>query len=301
MFRRNKLLSPEKRLQRFGKYELITPQLVKSKEPTRLVPLSIKRPEYVDGPTINLKHTHINTPDEIKGMEQAGRLAKQILSKAIQFCEPGKTTLELDEFVHDEIIASHAYPSPLLYNRFPRSCCTSINNVVCHGIPDDRPLRDGDIMNIDITVYLNGFHGDTSAMVQIGQVDDKGKLLCEHTKEAMDRAIEICKPGVQLKEIGQLIQKIADRHGYSVNPSFCGHGIGRYFHQPPYIIHSDNHFPGILQEGMTFTIEPIFCQGRPEFIKWPDDWTAVTSDGGRAAQYEHTILLLSDGPKILTL
>ncbi|KAG0076070.1 Methionine aminopeptidase 1D, chloroplastic/mitochondrial [Podila epicladia] len=183
---------------------------------------------------------------------------------------------------------------------FPKSVCTSVSNVIAHGIPDSRPLEDGDIINIDITVYLDGYHGDTSATFLVGNVDKAGKELVERTQESLDEAIAICKPGMPLNQIGKTIQKIADRYGYSVSEQFSGHGIGKEFHCLPLIYHHDNDEEGLMEKGMIFTIEPMFCQGTAIGVQWPDKWTVTTADGGRSAQFEHTILITDDGAERLT-
>ncbi|KAI8917581.1 peptidase M24, structural domain-containing protein [Powellomyces hirtus] len=333
------LLSPAARLTTFGQYELILPppesltgQVLR--QTRNEVPETIQRPEYdaKGHPLVFLHRPHLKTPEEITGMRASCALAKQMLDFAIGCAVPGVTTSEIDCLgvcnsgssastgadsvpsiqcnshlikpccpeVHEKIIQSGAYPSPLGYLGFPKSICTSINNVICHGIPDARSLKDGDIVNIDITVYLNGFHGDTSATVLIGDVDEKGKKLVLATKEAMEKAISICKPGVPLNEIGRLISEYAESSGFTTCPDFSGHGIGRQFHEPPMIYHFRNSDSGVMEENMIFTIEPMLCQGGAGHVKWPDNWTAVTRDGGRSAQFEHTVLITRDGVDILT-
>ncbi|KAJ8326788.1 hypothetical protein QVD99_005428 [Batrachochytrium dendrobatidis] len=303
-----KLLPALSRLKRFGNYNLILPTqkvllgdtMIKS---TLKVPSSIPQPEYdvtTGKPLVVLDHIHVNSESEIKGMYASGKLARQVLDLAVAMVKPGVTTLEIDAVVHQSIINAGAYPSPLGYLNFPRSVCTSINNVLCHGVPDDRPLEDGDIINIDVTVYLNGFHGDTSRTVCVGDVDQAGQALVNATKESLDSAIAVCGPGVPFSAIGSVVSKFARSGGYSISRDFCGHGIGRQFHQPPYVLHYKNNEPWIMQPGMTFTIEPVLCQGDNGYAKWPDAWTVVSLDGGRSAQFEHTVLIVDDGVKILT-
>lgn len=197
---------------------------------------------------------------------------------------------------------NNSYPSPLRYLGFPKSVCTSINNIACHGIPDDRKLEDGDIINVDITVYLNSFHGDCSKTFLIGDVDERGKYLVHHNEQALMRAIEVCKPGEKFNTIGKTISKYAKEVDLRIVPAFIGHGIGAFFHGPPEIFHFDNDFPvGIMQPGMTFTIEPIFSLGTEEIELWEDGWTAATVDGSRTSQFEHIVLITDNGCEILTL
>ncbi|CAH0550045.1 unnamed protein product, partial [Brassicogethes aeneus] len=215
--------------------------------------------------------------------------------------KPGKTTDEIDKLVHSLTIENGAYPSPYNYRNFPKSVCTSINNVACHGIPDDRKLLNGDIINVDITVFLDGHHGDCSKSFLVGDVDDVGKNLVEATEICLHEGIEICKPGAYFRQIGAQIQQRASQLGFNVIPAFIGHGIGRYFHGPPDIYHMRNNYPGRMEPGMTFTIEPILTQGGHMIEILEDDWTAVTVDDARTAQFEHTVLILDSGVKILTL
>ncbi|KAJ3121793.1 Methionine aminopeptidase 1D, mitochondrial [Nowakowskiella sp. JEL0407] len=306
-------------LKKFGVFDLIFPR--EKYSPARnVVPPLIPVPNYANGasPTLPLQISYKSTTDRLK-MSESCKLAAKILNFAGSLVKPGISTLEIDSKVHSEILSHNAYPSPLNYYGFPKSICTSVNNVLCHGIPDDRLLLDGDIINIDVTVYLNGyddtyslivpfihvsffrFHGDTSATFLVGNVDEQGKHLTAVTKECLDKAISICGPGVPLTEIGDLISGLAKKEGFSVSDTFCGHGIGEYFHEPPLIFHHENDDGGIMEENMTFTIEPLLCQGTARYIKWNDGWTVVTEDGGRAAQFEHTILITSNGAEILTL
>jgi len=215
--------------------------------------------------------------------------------------KPGVTTNSINEAVHAACIAANAYPSPLNYRGFPKSCCTSVNEVICHGIPDERPLENGDIVNIDITVYFEGYHGDLNETYLCGQVDEESKKLVETTKRCLMEAIAICKPGVPYRSIGVTIEKEATKAGYSVVRSYCGHGINRFFHGPPNIPHyADNKAYGTMQEGHIFTIEPMINVGVWNDLTWPDNWTAVTRDGKRSAQFEHTIMIVKDGVEILT-
>lgn len=212
------------------------------------------------------------------------------------------TTDEIDSFVYNAAIENRAYPSPLRYCGFPKSVCTSVNNIACHGIPDDRRLEDGDIINVDITVYLNSFHGDTSKTFLIGNVDERGKYLVHHNEVALMEAIKICRPGQNFNEIGKAISKYAKEVDLRIIPAFIGHGIGEFFHGPPEIYHFENNFElGVMEPRTTFTIEPIFSLGYEEVELWEDGWTASTADGSRTSQFEHTILITDDGCEILTL
>jgi methionyl aminopeptidase len=234
-------------------------------------------------------------------MRASCQLAAQVLQHAGTLVKPGVTTDEIDRAVHKMIIDNGAYPSPLRYGKFPKSVCTSVNECVCHGIPDSRPLEDGDIVNIDVTVYLNGYHGDTSSMFTCGNVDDKARKLCDATKEALEAAIKVCKPGAPTKAIGAACKAVADKHRLQVIAEFCGHGVGKIFHAAPMIIHDRNNQRDKMQLWQTFTIEPILCTGAPRHRIWPDKWTCVTKDGGLAAQYEHTILITPEGAEVLTV
>ncbi|RKP12166.1 methionine aminopeptidase 1D, mitochondrial-like protein, partial [Piptocephalis cylindrospora] len=227
-------------------------------------------------------------------------LAAKTLAHARSLITEGITTEALDDQIHAFILKHAAYPSPLNYLGFPKSICTSISNVVCHGIPDSRPLKDGDIINVDITVYLDGYHGDTSDTFLVGQVDDPGKRLVEWTHRALEKAIAICRPGTAFSDIGRTVEDLAIKGGYTVNREFSGHGIGKEFHCLPLILHHANDEPGIMEEGMVFTIEPMLCQGRSEIITWPDGWTMATKDHGRSAQAEHTLLIIPGGVSVLT-
>ncbi|XP_067405346.1 methionine aminopeptidase 1D, mitochondrial isoform X5 [Emydura macquarii macquarii] len=210
------------------------------------------------------------------------------------------TTKQIDDIVHHEIIGQDAYPSPLGYGGFPKSVCTSVNNVVCHGIPDSRPLQDGDIINIDVTVYYNGYHGDTSETFLVGNVDKAGQKLVEVARKCRDEAIAACRPGAPFSVIGNTISRITRQNDFRVCPYFVGHGIGSYFHGPPEVWHHDHVSDLLMEEGMAFTIEPIIMEGSPEFKILEDKWTAVSVDDKRSAQFEHTIVITSGGAEILT-
>ncbi|KAK4534602.1 hypothetical protein CDCA_CDCA02G0627 [Cyanidium caldarium] len=278
---------------------------------TRAVPEHILRPDYAGGPKQKWASRllsrfpwdiEVKTPEEMDGMRRAGKVAREVLDAACKAVRVGTTTEEIDAIVHEETLKRGAYPSPLLYQGFPKSCCTSINEVVCHGIPDSRQLRDGDMMNIDVTCYVDGFHGDCSEMVLVGEVDDAGKQLVRVTYECLMRAISVCRPDAEYSDIGCAIEEHAKPYGYGVIRDFCGHGIGRVFHTVPNVLHYRNREPlGRMRVGHTFTIEPMINESAEVRTRtWPDGWTTVTVDGARSAQYEHTLLIVEGGVEILT-
>jgi methionyl aminopeptidase len=245
----------------------------------------------------------IKTPDEIEKMRVAGRLAAEVLEMIAPHVQPGITTAELDRICHDHIVnAQQAIPAPLNYRGFPKSICTSVNHQVCHGIPGNKRLKNGDIVNIDITVIKDGYHGDTSKMFFIGEPSVLARRLVKVTQEALQIGIAQVSPGARLGEIGQAIQAFVESHSYSVVREYCGHGIGRDFHEEPQILHYGTRDPGpVLQPGMCFTIEPMVNAGRREVKLLPDDWTVVTKDRSLSAQWEHTLLVTEQGVEILTL
>nr|XP_061795561.1 methionine aminopeptidase 1D, mitochondrial-like [Nerophis lumbriciformis] len=271
-------------------------------QPAYPVPKHIERPDYVGTGLIPEwpDFIEIKNTEQIESLARACQLARHVLLLAGQSLKVGMTTDEIDFIVHQETIQHNAYPSPLRYGGFPKSVCTSVNNVVCHGIPDSRPLRDGDIINIDVTVYLDGYHGDTSETFLVGEVDEVGRRLVETARRCRDEAIAACKPGAQLCVIGNTISEIAHANGFQVCPYFIGHGIGSYFHCHPEIWHHANDNDMTMDEGMTFTIEPILMEGSAEFKILKDKWTAVSADDKRSAQFEHTVVITSDGVEILT-
>ncbi|KAJ8901512.1 hypothetical protein NDN08_007356 [Rhodosorus marinus] len=243
----------------------------------------------------------VKSEADIEAMRVSGRLAREVLDIAGRMVKPGVSTDEIDAAVHEESLKRNCYPSPLNYRGFPKSCCTSINEIICHGIPDTTILKDGDIVNIDITVYHNGYHGDCSETVLVGNVDDEGKKLVRVTYECLMKAMEICKPGVPYSEIGNTIQKHADDSELRVVTDFIGHGIGKAFHTTPNVLHfANNQNNGIMKEGHVFTIEPMINEGTIRNVIWPDQWTAATKDGKRSAQFEHTLLLTKNGVEPLT-
>ena len=250
----------------------------------------------------------IKTEEEIARMRVAGRLAGEVLDYITPFVQPGVTTGELDRLCHDYIVdVQGAVPAPLNYAPpgyppYPKSVCTSVNHVVCHGVPGDKRLKAGDILNIDVTVIKDGFHGDTSRMFFVGPASIQARRLGEVTYECMWRGIRAVRPGARLGDIGHAIQSHAERHGYSVVREFCGHGIGRKFHEEPQILHYGHPGTGIpLQRGMIFTVEPMINAGRAEIRQLADGWTIVTKDHSLSAQWEHTVLVTENGYEILTL
>ena len=253
---------------------------------------------YIDQDTGVMIHDKNN----IIGMRKAGKLAAEVLDYITPFVKPGVTTETLDKKCYDFILKNKAIPAPLNYKGFPKSICTSINHVICHGIPGEKILLNGDILNIDITVILDGWHGDTSRMFWVGKPSIKAIKLIETTFEAMWRGIEEVKPGATLGDIGFAIQNFAEKKGYSVVRDFCGHGIGRVFHDSPSILHYGKKNEGIqLKEGMFFTIEPMINVGKYDVKILSDGWTAVTRDKSLSAQFEHTICVTSSGYEVFTL
>lgn len=244
----------------------------------------------------------IKNSEEIEKMRVAGRLASEVLDMIGQHVKPGVTTDQLNTICHDYIVnVQDAIPAPLNYRGFPKSICTSLNHVICHGIPSDKVMKNGDIINIDITVIKNEFHGDTSRMFYVGEPSIRAKRLCEISKQCMDLGIEMVKPGVQLGDIGHAIQQHAEKNGFSVVREYCGHGIGRVFHEDPQVLHYGRPGTGLaIQEGMTFTIEPMVNAGKKETKLMNDQWTVVTKDRSLSAQWEHTILVTADGYDIMT-
>src|SRR5690606_21693642 len=261
--------------------------------PTRPVPEHIERPPYAEsGRAVRRPEARVKSPDVIERMRRTGKAAAEVLAATAAHIRPGITTDELDEIAHAESLARDAYPSPLRYNDFPKSICTSVNEVICHGIPDDRPLRDGDIVNLDVTLFREGVHGDTDATYLVGEVDPESRRLVRVTREAMERGIEAVRPGRPISDIGAAIQEHAEDAGYGVVRDFIGHGIGEQFHTDLQIPHYYTpHASTIMEPGMTFTIEPMITMGTYQFRLWPDGWTAVTNDGLRTAQFEHTVLV----------
>ncbi len=272
--------------------------------PRRPVPASIARPEYVDKPFPRPDTgPEVKDAETIAKMRVAGRIAAQAMAAAAAAIAPGVMTDEIDAVGHAFLMDHGAYPSTLGYKGFPKSLCTSVNEVVCHGIPDARRLEDGDIINIDITAFVDGVHGDTDATYLCGDVDEESRLLVERTHEAMMRGIRAAVPGRQINVIGRVIESYARRFGYGVVREFTGHGIGTAFHSGLIVPHYDAApaYDTLIEPGMTFTVEPMLNLGDASWEMWDDGWTVVTTDRRRSAQFEHTLLVTEDGPEILTL
>jgi methionyl aminopeptidase len=270
--------------------------------PPRDVPVHIARPEYVGRRAPRLGERDVKDAETIAQMRVAGRIAAQALAEVGKHVAPGVSTDELDRIGHEFLLSHGAYPSTLGYRGFPKSLCTSLNEVICHGIPDDTIIADGDIVNIDITAFIGGVHGDTNATFLAGAVEEESRLLVERTREAMMRGIRAVAPGRPLNAIGRVIESYARRFGYGVVRDFTGHGIGTTFHSGLVVPHFDDPSVGVIMEpGLTFTIEPMLTLGTIEYDIWPDGWTVVTADHRRTAQFEHTLAVTSDGYEILTL
>ena len=280
----------------------MTPLAAATISPRREVPAHIPRPEYVDKPKpAPFTGSEVKDAETIAKMRVAGRLAAQARELVGAHVEPGVTTDELDRIGHEFLCDNGAYPSTLGYRGFPKSLCSSVNEVICHGIPDSRRIEDGDIVNIDITAFLDGVHGDTNATFFAGEVDEESRLLVERTREALDRGIKAVKPGRRINVIGRVIESYARRYGYGVVRDFTGHGIGTHFHSGLVVPHYDEAaYDTVIEVGMTFTIEPMLNLGTHEWVMWDDDWTVVTQDGRRSAQFEHTLLVTPTGAEILT-
>ena len=269
--------------------------------PTRQVPAEITRPEYVGKKRPKTGEPDVKTPEIIARMRVAGKLAAQALEAVGAAVVPGVTTDYLDQIGHDFLVSHGAYPSTLGYRGYPKSLCTSLNEVICHGIPDDTLINDGDIVNIDITAYIGGVHGDTNATFLAGDVDSESRLLVERTREATMRGIKAVVPGRALNVIGRVIESYAKRFGYGVVRDYTGHGIGRTFHSGLVILHYDD--PGVttvIEKGMTFTIEPMITLGGIEWDLWDDKWTVTTKDKSWTAQFEHTLVVTDTGAEVLT-
>ena len=243
----------------------------------------------------------IKSDREIALMRESCQLAAEILIRAGELVKPGITTDDINTFVHEATIKAGAYPSPLNYHGFPKSVCTSVNDVVCHGIPGPQVLREGDIINIDVTCLLNGYHGDTSRTFAVGAISPDAKKLMDVTERALDDGIAVAVPGAYFGDIGSAIQELADEFGYGIVREFCGHGIGRVFHEDPMVLHYRTRDRGErIREGMVFTIEPMLNEGKPGVVVEKDGWTVRTKDGSLSAQYEHTIAITRNGPEVLT-
>ncbi|MGO3876584.1 type I methionyl aminopeptidase [Corynebacterium casei] len=272
--------------------------------PVRKVPDHIERPEYVWKDTVQeaMGEPFVQTPETIEAMREASKIAANALKEAGAAVAPGVTTDEVDRVAHEYMCDHGAYPSTLGYLGFTKSSCVSLNEIICHGIPDSTVIQDGDIVNIDVTAYKNGVHGDTNATFLAGDVSEEHRLLVERTKESMMRGIKAAKPGREVNVIGRVIESYANRFGYNVVRDFTGHGVGPTFHNGLVVLHYDSTaYRNVLEPGMTLTIEPMLNLGSLEYDIWPDDWTVQNRDGKFTAQFEHTIVITEDGNEILTL
>lgn len=270
--------------------------------PQRAVPSHIQRPEYVGkpGPAPHKGGDKYNL-ETITRIRKASKIAAQALEVVLQSAKPGVTTDDLDRIGHEFLISQDAYPSTLGYRGFPKSLCSSMNEVICHGIPDDTVLEDGDLLNIDISAYIDGVHGDTNGTVLVGEGSTELQELVERTKEAMHRGINAALPGRRVNIIGRAIETYAKRFGYGVVKEFTGHGVGPSFHTGLIIPHYDEpEYDTLIEVGMVFTVEPMITLGSADWNMWADDWTVTTRDKQHTAQFEHTILITEDGPEILT-
>ena len=268
------------------------------------VPSAIARPEYVGKPSpAEWTGSHIKSADQVEKIRAAGKIAAEAIALVGANAKAGVTTDELDKLAHEYMVSQGAYPSTLGYRGFPKSCCTSINEVICHGIPDDTVLQDGDIMNVDITAFKDGFHGDSNATFLIGDVSKDVADLVERTKEALDRAIAVVMPGRPINVIGRTIESYAKRFNYGVVRDFTGHGIGEAFHSGLVIPHFDAapNYSNTMEVGMVFTIEPMLTLGTHEWDIWSDNWTVITKDKSITAQFEHTLVVTESGARVLTL
>ena len=267
----------------------------------RQVPEAIERPDYVETGVPRREEALVKDEETLDRMRRAGRTAAEVLAIGLAAVAPGVTTDEIDELVHVACLERGAYPSPLGYRGYPKSVCTSVNEVVCHGIPDSRRLRDGDIVNVDVTVYLDGVHGDTSATVGVGEIDEESARLVSVARECLARGIAAVGPGRPVSEIGRAIDACAAAAGFGVVRDFVGHGIGAVFHNTLAVPHYFSPAATtLMKEGMTFTIEPMLNTGVYATRLWEDGWTAVTADGGRSAQLEHTLVVTAGGAEVLT-
>lgn len=270
--------------------------------PHRQVPRHIPYPEYVGKAEPTLSGIDVYDEEAIDRIRESGRIAAAAIDTVGDAIRPGITTDELDRIGHEFLIANDAYPSTLGYRGFPKSLCSSVNEVVCHGIPDDTVLLEGDIVNIDITAFTNGMHGDSNRTFLVGEVDPDVSALVERTKEALRRGIKAAAVGRQVNVIGRAIESYAKRFGYGVVRDFTGHGVGEAFHSGLVIPHYDSpHFTDVIEHGMVFTIEPMLTLGTTDWDLWEDDWTVTTKDKSMTAQFEHTIVVRESGTEILTL
>ena len=281
----------------------MSPVLPAPVSPPRPVPRSIPRPEYVGRPAPRpYDGPDVQSPDIVERMRVAGAIEAGAIQAAGAAVAPGVPTDALDQIAHEFLLDHGAYPSTLGYRGFPKSSCTSVNEVICHGIPDARPLEDGDLVKIDITAFVDGVHGDSCVTFGCGEVDEASRLLTERTQEALRRAIAAVRPGRQVNVIGRVIESYAKRFGYGVVRDYTGHGVHTAFHSGLVIPHYDEpRHDTVLRPGMTFTIEPMLTLGTAEWFLWDDGWTVLTADGSRCAQFEHSLVVTDTGAEVLTL
>ncbi len=281
----------------------MSPVLPAPVSPPRRVPRSIPRPEYVGRPAPRPHDGEdVQSAETVEKMRVAGRIAARAIRAAGAAVAPGVTTDALDAIAHEFLLDHGAYPSTLGYRGFPKSSCTSVNEVICHGIPDARPLEDGDLVKIDITAFVDGVHGDSCVTFGCGEVDEASRLLAERTEEALRRAIAAVRPGRRVNVLGRVIESYAKRFDYGVVADYTGHGVHTAFHSGLVIPHVDDpHHDTLIRPGMTFTIEPMLTSGTQEWYLWDDGWTVVTADGSRCAQFEHTLVVTDTGAEVLTL
>lgn len=273
--------------------------------PGLYVPEHIIRPPYIEEPELVKgwwnRRLEAKTPEGVAAMRHVGKIARETLDLAAALVAPGRTTEQMEEELHTFMCDNGAYPSDLGYKGFPKSAMISVNEVICHGMPDDRPMEPGDLINVDVTLYKGGFHADTArTWVCGGETDPLGERLVAATQEALDSAVSVCRAGAPFKLIGGAVCDVAEREGFGVVRTLVGHGIGEFFHGVPQVFHCRNSDNRKMLEGTTFTIEPVLTEGSPEWRTWDDGWTNVTVDGGRAAQFEHTLLITEGGCEVLT-
>lgn len=303
------LLTQAQNQQRFADFKFsgkLRPSVV---SPMMKVPAGILKPDYADDPH-GTPHSELKargnavavmTPEELVVMREACRIGRDVLDTAARHLKAGVTGEDIDKVVFDACVERGVYPSPLNYRTFPKSLCTSVNEVICHGIPDGRPLVDGDIINLDISIYHKGFHSDLNETYCVGNVDAKGRALVQCSHDCLAAAVALCKPGIMYRDVGTVIDRVAKAAGFSVVKSYTGHGVGRLFHCAPNIPHyKGNKAVGFMRAGHVFTIEPMINEGESQDMTWPDEWTSTTVDGKRSAQFEHTLLVTEDGVEILT-
>ena len=276
--------------------------------PMAKVPDHIKKPDYaVSGIPVSERNwdesviPKFESEDDLKKLRAVALIGRKALDLGHSLVKPGVTTDAINNAIHDFIISQDAYPSPLNYRGFMKSICSSVNEVICHGIPDSRPLEEGDIVNIDVSVFKDGFHTDLNETFPVGKIDAESQRLISATYKSLEEAIKICKPGVMYRRVGDRIGEVITPEGFSIVRTYCGHGVGQLFHGPPNV----SHYPrskdvGIMQKGHVFTIEPMINAGVFSDLTWPDEWTSVTKDGKRSAQFEHTLLITDDGVEVLT-